>query len=463
MDYKKLIDYWIEQHNEKYSNYIFEEREPRYDLKNFFLNSYYLFREFGEDWETYIDSYNDLFRRDPSNDYYQYRDPLEKDKERQNALEWTSLFEIIANVGFPHNRSAKENLLKNSTNYLKFAKFRPNSPWVDFMLSSAVANLPECFDFVKNWLPLQISKYIESECSPHQYIAYLNALKNCENQSDLKEKIVTKLVDWIRSPKGTPEAQVIIWARLITRLNWLPEFMETGIKKEIQSNFLKTLDSIYSVSWHYSPMILEAYYVCSDQNKRNDILHSVGNELTPSFFFKLHEIFPFINPSNEAPEVADGILKIKEKCGHPSKENCKLCMETKKDDCWIRIISKLTYTEPRLHSGYEIADTVIYEYHRGTYIVMKADPITRQIGEGDVLFRQCVSLFSKPYALVLYLNPYETAPFVIENIKTAAENSAQNPRFGVINGKYVWQLYAEYKRREEDEKATKEKPSLFDF
>ena len=68
-----------------------------------------------------------------------------------------------------------------------------------------------------------------------------------------------------------------------------------------------------------------------------------------------------------------------------------------------------------LHSGYEIADTVIYEYHRGTYIVMKADPITRQIGEGDVLFRQCVSLFSKPYALVLYLNPYETAPFVIEN------------------------------------------------
>jgi hypothetical protein len=36
MDYQKLIDYWIKQHNDKYSEYIFKEQESRYDLKNFF-------------------------------------------------------------------------------------------------------------------------------------------------------------------------------------------------------------------------------------------------------------------------------------------------------------------------------------------------------------------------------------------------------------------------------------------
>jgi hypothetical protein len=353
--------------------------------------------------------------------------------------------------------------LKYSTKYLKDATISPNSQWVDFMLSSAVANLPECFVLLKDWIPQQISKYVESQCTPHQYMAYLNALKNCENHSYLKEKITIELMKWIKSPSGTPDRQIIVWARLITRLDWLLEIITPDIKEEIQKNFLITLGSIYSVSWHYSPMILEAYYVCSDQDIQNDILRNVGNELTPSFFFKLHDLFPFINSSNEALEVEDEVLKIKEKCGHPSKENCKLCMENKRGDCWIRIISKLTSTEPRLHSGYEIADSVIYEYQRATYIVMKADRITKQIGEGDVLFRQCVLLFSKPYALVLYLNPYETAPFVIENIRIAAENSSQNPRFGVINGKYVRQLYAEYKRREEDGEFTEEKSSLFDF
>lgn len=448
MEYRRLVDYWIEQHNEKFPRYLFSDKEPRYDLKNFFLNSYYLFKTLGIEWDEYLESYDRLFRRDPSNDYYGNRNPFTPDKERLHALEWTSFFEIIANVGFPRNRSAKDKLLYRSTQYLKEAMKNPESPWVNFMLSSAIANLPENFNFIKDWLPSQISKYIQGGCSPHQYVAYLNALKNYENQDELKEEIIRKLLDWIKNPSGNPEAQIIIWARLITRLDWLPEINEDDIKSEICTNFNKALDEVYYVQWHYSPMILEAYYLCNSRNQQ-EISHQIATHVAPSSFYRLHDIFPFITPFDEALEVKEEVQTIKEKCNqHPTLAKCQECMSNKVDDCWIRVIAKITHTEPKLHSGYEVADVVIYGVRKGIYIVMKADAIKRQRGEGDVLYRQCVSLFSAPYALVLYLNPCETAPFVIEGIKKAAANSLNGPRFEVIDSKYVRQIYRKYKSGE---------------
>jgi len=67
-----------------------------------------------------------------------------------------------------------------------------------------------------------------------------------------------------------------------------------------------------------------------------------------------------------------------------------------------------------------------------------------------VLFRQCVSLFSIDHALVIYLNPCETAPFIIEKIKKAASNSKTNPRFEVIDNKYIRQIYSEYLEKEKE-------------
>lgn len=460
MESRELVDYWIIKHNEKFTKYLFDG-EPRYSLKTFFLNSYYLFETLGDEWEEYLESFEKLFRKDPSNDYYGYRDPLEADHERENALEWTTLYEIISKVGFPYNRSAKEKLLTRSTTFLEKAMSNPESTWVDFMLSSAVANLPECFQNITKWLPSQIKKYIQDERTPHHYMAYLNALKSLENQDELKEKITALLIDWIESPKGTPEAQIIIWARLITRLNWLPKIMESDIQTKINTNFLKTLDEVHSVEWHYSPMILEAYYKCTDDEKRSEILHHIYTEIAPSSYFKFYEIFPFIRPFDDAFDVKDEVQTIKEKCNnHPSSDMCKRCMDNKIGDCWIRIIAKVTQTDPKVHSGYEVADAVIYEGRKGVYIVMKADEIQRQRGEGDVLYRQCVSLFSTPYALVLYLNPYGTAPVVIEGIKKAAANSNSNSRFEVIDSKYVRQIYKKYKLDEESNAAGR---GIFDF
>lgn len=74
------------------------------------------------------------------------------------------------------------------------------------------------------------------------------------------------------------------------------------------------------------------------------------------------------------------------------------------------------------------------------------------MGKGDVLYRQCVSLFSVDHALVLYLNLFDTAPIVIEEIKKAALTSKTNPVFEIIDQKYVRQIYRKYLRDEQAEK-----------
>lgn len=448
MDHNKLADDWIRTFNKQYQDYLYNGKEPRYFKKTFFLNTFYLFNTFGGEWKDYLEKYQEIFKRDPSNDYYKYRDPLVENSEekRRNTLEWATLFEIVSQVGYPHNNSAKDNLLSYSRQFLKKGMNNPNSDWIDFMFSSAVANLPDEFPFLKDWLPGQISEYIKEECTPHQYMTYLTALRNYDSQKELKDEILNKLKEWIISPKGNPETQTLIWTRLITRCGWLLELMGDDIQEESKKNFLKNLEKVKILNWAYHPMFLECYYLCSDESIQEGILSKVNKEVTPSTFLKIKEIFPFITETDEVFEYNEEIKKIREKCSkNPTQEKCKSCATTKIDDCWIRIISKVTNTEPRPHSGFEVADVVIYNLEQGVYIVIKAKPIKSFAKDGNALIRQCIDLFSHDYALVLYLNPHGTAPHVIEYIRDAAARSRTNPRFGVVDPKYIRQIYKKYK------------------
>ena len=450
MNYIDLVNRWVKHHNEKYFDYLTSNREPRYTVKTFFLNSYKFLKTLGREWENYLERYSNIFQRDPSKGFYKYRDPTQG-SERRNSLEWTTAFEIVNEVGFPYNESAKRDFIKFSKISLKRVMMMPDIDYVDFMVSSAVAHLSEIYIDVKEWFPSQLEKYLQNDLNPHQLMIYLKALREYEGYSELRNEIISRLLNWIKNPVGTMNGQIIVWARLITRMQWLQEIKKPEIRELIEKGFSHALDNVYEANWAYNPMILEACYLVSDETKRKDIQGILGGRLTPSSFFKFHELFDFLTFEDEALEVKDDVIKIKEKCkSSVSKNECKACMNNKKGDCWIRILSKLTDTEPSLHSGYEVADKVIYELQHGIYFVLKATPITKQIGEGDVLFRQCVSLFSIDHALVIYLNPCETAPFIIEKIKKTASNSKTNPRFEVIDNKYIRQIYSEYLEKEKE-------------
>lgn len=451
MNYTGLTNYWITKHNEKYYEYITSIKEPRYQSKTFFLNSYNLFKTLGKEWENYLERYPSLFRRDPANDFYKYRDPTEEGRERLNSLEWTTTFEIVAEFGFPHNESAKRDFIKYSKKFLEKARKSPEAKWIDFMLSSAVAHLPNVYGDIKKWFPSRLEKYAQDEeLSPHKLMIYLKALKQYEEHSELRARIISKLMNWVENPVGTTNSQILIWARLITSMQWLEDVTKSRIKKSIEDNFARTLEEVFQVEWSNSPMILEACYLCADKSEKDNIQRILGRNLTPSSFFKFQELFDFLNLEDDALDVQQDIVKVKEKCrSSVSRNDCRNCMENKRGDCWIRILAKMTNTEPKLHSGYEIADIVIYSLQQGVYIVVKATSITRMTGEGDVLYRQCGSLFSIDHALVFYLNPCETAPFVIEEIRKLASNSIKNPRFEVIDQKYIRQIYKEYLKSEE--------------
>jgi hypothetical protein len=422
--------------------------EPRYDLKSFFMSSYHLFKTLKEGWGEYLVGFPNLFRRDPANDFYKYRDPTDRTWSRRNALEWVSAFEIFGKIGYPYNESATQHFLKFSRLYLEKAKRDPNAEWMDFMLCSAVANLPNQYENLRDWLPSQIEQYLKSDKSPHQLMIYLKALKNCNCPENLKEQIIAKLLDWINNPRGTIDKQILIWSRLLTRMQWVPQLSHSEIKELISENFRRSFEIVYAVNesnWSNSPMILEAAYLVADDEKRKQIKQTLTNMLSPANFSGLKELFSFLSANEEALEYQEAVHQIKEKCkASVSLEECKCCIGEKKGDCWIRILSILTHTEPKLHSGYEVADKVIYSLQQGIYVVMKASEISKQTGEGDVLYRQCGSLFSIEHALVLYLNPFDTAPVVIEAIKKLAATSTANPRFEVINSNFIRQIYKKY-------------------
>ncbi len=445
MNYQKLVSKWISHHNEKYFQYITGYDEPRYSVKSFFFQSYKLLKLLGSPWQGYLEKYSDLFCRDPNNDFYGKRDPISSRDNRQTALEWATAFEIVSEVGFPHNQSAKLKFLKYSKSGLDSAMRSPDNQWVDFMLSSAVAHLPEEYPEVKEWLPSKMEEYIQNSSSAHQLIAYLKAARNFEHKQSVKATALAKLCIWINNPKETPEKQILMWARLITSLSWLEHEGVTLDNKEIFTKFLTVFQSIYDVEWSNLPLALQAFFICADEPTKETIKTEIEQSLCPSSFFSIREIVPFLKSDDEALEITTAETSFKEKCKQAvTKNECLNCMVNKQSDCWIRIISKVTNTPPQLHSGYEVADSVTYSLDRGIYIVVKAEPITNRTNGGDVLFHQCVKLFSKDNALILYLNPKETAPFIIEEIRTAAATSTKKPRFEVIDQKFIRQILRRY-------------------
>ena len=100
MKIEKLIEKWLKSHNEKYLIYYFNEKEPRWHVKQFFLQSYYFFKQLNKDnsWREYIKDYCKLFRRDPSNDWYGKRSPIGPKKSWENSIEWTNVFYIIHDI-----------------------------------------------------------------------------------------------------------------------------------------------------------------------------------------------------------------------------------------------------------------------------------------------------------------------------------------------------------------------------
>lgn len=449
MKLNELIDQWLRHHNEKYTEYMFNEKEPRWHTKQFFLYSYRLLLRLGHDrnWEEYIERYKDLFRRDPSNDYYGRRSPVDPERAWDNSLEWANIFELVGLVGFPYNESAKEKMLKNAYRYLEEAKSSMERDCHDIMICSAVKFLPKEFEGYREWLLDWISKYIStSDPTPHQIIAYLSVIEDVQNHEDLRERLLSKLLSWIKSPTETARRQILIWARLSTRLNLIFKFLNSDIQKLLKENFFKCLEEIHSIEWHNLPIILEAAYKLSDPEVKESIQDKVSRRITPSRFFKFKEIFPFLDEKEDYLELQNEIETIKEKCRQsPSRELCMRCMKEPQGECWIRILAKVTGTTPWTHSPFEVADVVIYTLDKGIYFVIKANPITQQRGEGDVLYRQCTQLFSNDHALVLYLNPHDTAPAVIEKIRTQANSMATNPRFEVVDKKYIRQIYRRYK------------------
>lgn len=449
MNPNELIDQWLRHHNEKYTEYMFNEREPRWHTKQFFLYSYRLILRLGEDgnWEEYIEGYKDLFRRDPSNDYYGRRSPVDPEKAWDNSLEWASMFELVGLVGFPYNESAKEKMLKNAHKYLEEAKSAPERDCHDIMLCSAIKFLPTQFERYKDWLLDWILRYIDtSDPTPHQIMAYLSVVGDVQNNEALRERLLSKLLSWIKSPSETSRRQILIWARLSARFDWILRFLNLDIQELLKENFFKCLKEIHSIEWYNLPIILEATYKLSDSEGKESIQNEISRRITPSRFFKFKEIFPFLDEREEYPELQNEIETIKEKCRQsPSRNLCEHCMKEPQGECWIRILAKVTDTTPWTHGPFEIADVVIYTFAQGIYFVIKANPITQQRGEGDVLYRQCTQLFSNDHALVLYWNPHNTSPAVIERIRNQANSMRTNPRFEVVDKKYIRQIYKRYK------------------
>lgn len=269
MQSRKLIESWIRYHNKNYIKYCFESKEPRWHTKQFFLYSYKFFNRLNADnrWTEYLSNYSDIFKRDPANDYYWHRDPCNQDPEkaRLNSLEWANIFELNALVGFPYNDSAKEKMLTNAEKFLKYAARSPKDHLHDFMICSAIEFMPDYFGFLGNqffdWANDYTSK---NKVTPHQIVAYLNALKGFEGYEHLKDSLINELISWIISPEeSSPRRQILIWARLATRLEWNSRISDREIQLLLKNNFLKCLEEIPyppQSDWHNIPLILEAMY-----------------------------------------------------------------------------------------------------------------------------------------------------------------------------------------------------------
>lgn len=449
MNVEKLTYQWIDYLNRHYIPYLTEAREPRYQMKQFFLYSYKLLARLGDEWKDYLQDYSQLFLCDPSDDWYSKRHVIGKSisQIRLNVLEWANTFEIIGMVGYPLNKSAKEDLLKYAKINLGLIKKNPEGIFYDLMLSSLISNIKDSRNDYSQFLREIIVKNIKkSDCSIHSLVAYLNALTHIENNEDLVKDIIKKIFDWIDNPEGHSRINILIVSRLVTRMDMdIFKDKKEEILPKLRKLFFECLREIHQLDWVNTPINLEAAYILSNDEEKKIINGTILREISPSKLVKLKELFKFLT-DERFPELDTEVEKIREKCmPNPTKKICLGCMDKQVATCWMRILAKLLDVPPGFHGPFEVADTVVYTLNKGIYFVIKADKISGQRDGGDTLYRQTTSLFNQPNSLVFYLNPNHTEPSVIENIKKAESSSINNPKFIVIDKKYTNQIYKRYK------------------
>jgi hypothetical protein len=439
-----LVDYWLKKFSTHYIEYKNSEKEPRYGDKQFLLNSYIFLQTLSkenDDWNKYLTEFGELFLRDPAADFYGYRSPVARGKERENTLEWANIFRIVNLVGYPHNKSAKEKMLINARKYIEEAKKSPGENYHDIMICAAIEFLPNQFESHKEWLASWITESIsKSKPTSHQLIAYLGALKG-EKHIRLRHRLFEFLRLWMKNPAGNSEKQILIWARIFNRLDVL------NLQEDIESinnNLFKCLRDVYNFTgnWSNTPLILDAIYQLSSEEIKRKI-HDKIFEIVPSKIYRLKEIFPFLDENISLLGLQGEVEGIKEKCEHISKENCNNCIEDPRGECWMRILAKITGRNPSPHGPTEVADYVVYKFEQGIYFVIKARPVNGK--EGDRLFRQCVKLFSSDHALVFYWNPHETAPSVLKEIREAAASATTKPQFMIVPSECIRQVLRKYK------------------
>lgn len=446
MNIDNLKDKWIEQHNEHYSKYYSNEKELRFQLKQFFFQSYLLMKRFSKDqqWIEYLEDYRKIFKRDPDRDWYSHRDPTDEENAWRNSFEWVNIFEIISEVGFPYKeKSVRRNMLKYLEIYTKKALENPGENGHDFMLMGAFKVFSKEFDKLKQNFILWLNKGIGiKEFTPHQLMAYMVFLKNEKNEKKLYDNIETKLIEWIKNPTESEYRQVLIWARLITRFEWWPQ--HSDFIDLMKDNFNSCLEKINTIDFSNQTILLEAAFMVLSEREKENFQQSIKEVITPAKLYRLREIFPFLNDNDDLLELQKEIEKIPEKCDHPTKEMCKECITKKKNDCWLRIINKVNQTRPWPHGGFEVADSVLYDELKGIYIEVKSTEISKMVGEGDRLYRQCTQHFTKSHALVLYWNAFDTHPSVIDAVRGIAQSSVNEPRFVPVEKKYIRQVYKKY-------------------
>jgi len=328
--------------------------------------------------------------------------------------------------------------------------------------------MPDYFEFLNEPFFEWVDKYtLKNEITPHQIIAYLNALKKFSDYEYLKDRLVDDLISWAMNPEENSRRQILIWARLEARLEWCVEASSKDIQVLFKNNFLKCLREIPQPpqsDWYNIPIILEAMFKLSPPSKKQIINDKISSEMVPSTFFKLRDIFDFLSDHDELIEIQNEVAAIKEKCRQsPTKELCQTCMDEPQGKCWIRILAKITGVAPWTHGGFEVADVVVYMLEQGIYFVIKSENIMAQ-RKGEILYRQCTQLFNNDHALVLYWNPLDTHPSVIENIRKISTSMKTNPRFEVVDKKYIRQIYKYYIQEiESRERNSEKRKSLLDF
>lgn len=188
----ELMNRWIEYFNRFYPKYIQLEKEPRYQMKQFFFYCYNFFKRMGGIWDEYNSRFCELFLIDPSNDFYGKRDPTIDSgqiKKWQKGLEWIIIFQIVSEIGFPHNISAEDKLLDNARINIEKIKSNPEGDYNILMICSAITYLSNNFSdlggWFKQWLETKQDELIGLDL--YKNVAYYSALLFIQDTEDIQK------------------------------------------------------------------------------------------------------------------------------------------------------------------------------------------------------------------------------------------------------------------------------------